>query len=664
MLLIYIPNVKGLNFMKKIASVLLTVVLTFAMATTAFATAITFDQSTIPCIDFLDFSNDTMYWATPDENGKLPTYNPTADNASGKQYPTDAVLSNEYDTYLERLEYSLTNDNEVLHLVSKSSSPSAIAFKLGEMRHEIKIGTEAAGCAEYVKIRIRNTSSSTKMAFGWTRSGLSGWTRSVSTIDIDPNMTGWYTLTISMNSLNIDTNTSYDGSYWGAAIKDFIIFPFGYSAYGSTFEGYEGATMDIDYIVIGSYDYVTNYKSDLEIKEESATSFTPVTLPEKTTYYIGETLDLTGLDAKIEYKDGSVEHVDTASAIYDFDNPAEKTTVTLKYGDHSFSYDVSVIGVNDIEIETMPEETTYTKANVLLNGFTPTGLTVKVNYADGTTQIKNLGQFKLEDTNFSDAGDYIITVNFYGTKTKFNIKLIDVVKFTIVPHEDLKVYYGTEVSASNFDITCIYNDGSESTLEDSLLSSYFTMSADTKIAGGNATLLAQIRNDALDINLSDTFEVKVETPTAIKVTSAPSNKNVHVDSTFDKSKVGVSYVYDDVDENGKNITAEIDSDDPDLIVNYDFSVPGITTQLKIKAANGLTTTYDQIKVREATFDAEPFVREGGTVSLLSAKFPTFWLVFIIVAAIIVVLAGIFCLLKFVFKVNFKRRKRASLDDIF
>lgn len=649
--------------MKKIVSILLTVVLMLSLAVTAYAGAITYDQNTIPCIDFMDFADDNMYWATADENGSLPTLNPTEDSK-----PTSAVLSNEYDTYLDRLSWSLTEDNEVLNVVSNSASTCGIAFKLGEFRHNINIGLESNGAAEYIKIRIRNKSSATKIAFAWTRNGLSGWTRGISTLDIDSSMTGWYTVVINIRNLNIDTNTSLDqnGTFWGAQLRDFFIFPFGFSGYGSSYEGYEGAEMDIDYIVIGSYDYVTNYKSELEIKEESATSFTPITLPEKTTYYIGEKLDLTGLQAKIEYNDGTVEYVDSASAIYDFDEPAESTTVTLKYGAYEFSYDVKVIAVEDVEIETPPESTTFNRIDILQNGFKPTGLTLKVNFADGTSQIKELNQFKLEGTTFDSAGDYIVTANFYGTKTTFTIKVIDIEKI-IVTHHDEKVYYGDELTADNFDVTCVFTDGSEVALADSGLASYFSVSCDTEIAGGDVTAYATLVNSAYNIDLATETTVTVETPVSIKVTKSPTIKTPGLDTTFNRSSITVSYIYSDTYETDKGeieqVKAPINENDPDLIINYDFSVPG-ETQLKIKAANGLTTTFDGMKVRDAVFNVEPLVREG-TVDLLAAKFPTFWLIFIIVAICVVVLVAVFCVLKFVFKVDFKRkRKRASLDDIF
>lgn len=651
--------------MKKIASIFLALLLMLSLSVSAYALVITYDQETIPCLDFMDFANDNMYWATPDEEGKYPVLNPTE---NGK--PSSPVLSNEYDTYLERLEWSLTDDNEVLHLVSTSSSACGIAFKLGEFRHNINIGLESAGAAEYIKIRIRNTSASTKIAFAWQRNGLSGWTRAISTLDIDPNMTGWYELVINMRNLNIDTNTAStrDGSFWGAQIKDFCIFPFGYSGYGSTYEGYEGASMDIDYIVIGSYDYVTNYQSDLQIKEGNATSFEPVTLPEKTTYYIGETLDLTGFQGKIDYKDGTTEYVDKAAAIYNFDEPAEKTKVTLKYGEHEFSYDVKVVGVKNIEIETLPASTTFNRIEILQNGFKPEGLTIKVNYEDDTSQIKELRDFKLENTNFPSAGDYIININFYGSKTTFTIKVTDIEKLSVVLLDD-KVYYGTKLDVSKFDVTCIFTDDSEVPLDLSGLQDYFSVECDTAIPGGKTTAYAKLVNSAYNIDLTTKIPITVQTPIGIKVTKAPSLKFVPVDATFDPStsKMNVSYVYADKVENDKGemeqVTAVINSDDPDLIVNYDFSVPGVTTSLKIKAANGLTTTYD-MKVRDATFDVEPTAHEG-TVSLLSAKFPTFWLVFIIVAAVIILLVAVFCVLKFVLKVDLKlKRKRASFDDIF
>ena len=52
---------------------------------------------------------------------------------------------------------------------------------------------------------------------------------------------------------------------WSSSLKEFGIFPFGFSSGKSDeCEAYVGAEMEIDYIVIGSYDYVTAYQSTLE----------------------------------------------------------------------------------------------------------------------------------------------------------------------------------------------------------------------------------------------------------------------------------------------------------------------------------------------------------------------------------------------------------------
>jgi hypothetical protein len=124
----------------------------------------------------------------------------------------------------------------------------------------------------------------------------------------------WETYIINMPTANINTNydellpvnstTGEVGSRWGGDLEALILIPFGYDVTDGT-GAYPGAEIDIDYVVLGSLDYVTNYKSELELKEESITKLELVKAPEKKDYYVGESLDLEGLELKATYKDGT-----------------------------------------------------------------------------------------------------------------------------------------------------------------------------------------------------------------------------------------------------------------------------------------------------------------------------------------------------------------------
>ena len=82
------------------------------------------------------------------------------------------------------------------------------------------------------------------------------------TIDILPNSDEWQTIIISMveGTKNNPYNTT-NGNTWTTYLKQFAIYPFGY---GADCEATVGAEMEIDYVVIGSFDFVTSYQSELE----------------------------------------------------------------------------------------------------------------------------------------------------------------------------------------------------------------------------------------------------------------------------------------------------------------------------------------------------------------------------------------------------------------
>ncbi len=621
-------------------------------ATSVFAKSVLVtDSNGIVNVDFLDFSEGTNDWAAYNEEtgaweGILKKNPEDDDFRTAGAY---LLYASDDAEHYSHLNWSLEEGGEVLKLVAKDTNKySGMPFSLDAFAADIPIGKESSNQAEYVKIRIRNSSSSTKIGFGFIPQWTNSLSRSISVLDIDANMSGWTTYTFSMQQLCYDQRG--EDASWGGMLKSFYVFPFGY---GDQSEVYEGAMMEIDYVVIGSYEYVQTYESALEKKENSATAFEAITLPSKTTYYTGDKIDLSGLSAKITYADGTTETVSSAAAVYNFETEGT-TTVKLVYGKQSISYDVTIVGVESVSVATQPEAKSFKKTDVLMNGFTPTGLSIKVDYKDGTSQIKELGEFNIEETDFDQVGDYIITANFFGTKTTFNIKLIDIAEFSFTPNFD-KLYYGTEINADSFDISCVYTDGSSESLADTGLAQFLVLTYNTKIAGGTTLATATINNAAYGLNLSQNIELTVETPVALEVNAKQAIASYNVDAKINTTGLKVSYKYAD------NETANVDVTDPVLKLKYDFSAPGTAT---VKVVSGNLSDSYEVKVKDASFLVDP-AEATGTISLLKAKFPTGLLALIIIIAIVVVFGGLFCYLKFVKKVSFKpKRKRASLDDIF
>jgi hypothetical protein len=684
--------------MKKFLAFFLAITVVFsmtAMFTTVGASGV--DAKSIPYIDYLDFSSSKNQWAEKDDNDpekyKYTSF-VTADllpdaNGTPKYFPHALYHSG------SGLEYEFLQDNnEVIRLTAKDTNNPYIAFEVDKLG-SYSAGSENNGKMEYVKIRFKNNSPSTKLTFMGSdiyKGTNSLDSRATATIDIEPNSSEWQTITISMveGTMNSRNNSDAGKSTWFANLKSFAIYPFGYNKDNEAIVN-DKYYMEIDYVVLGSKDYVDSYQSELEKKELAAESFDWVTKPAKTEYFLGENIDLTGFEANIKYVDGSgysdmVANGNSVSAVYNFDKPDDatpdakswKSTITLKYGVHELKYDVTVYDIEKIEFEYETDEATdvtnkvYDRVAILQAGdFTPTGIKVKVTYAkndkDGKpiTAIKEMYEVTLDGTDFSETVEltngyyeYLVTITYHtATPLYLPVKLIEVSELVVTPVADKadKIYYGTPIDSSYFDIVCKYTNGDTKPLADSGLASYLSVSGNTKTTGGETPITLKLENSAYDVHVNTVYNVTVQTPTDISV-KLPSGITYNVDKSIPANDFTVKYTY------AGGHTETIDKDDPNLVFNYDTSAPGENLKGVVKIGNkSAEFTYT---VNEAKFKVDPLVRDGSKVELLASKIPTSLIVSLVCLAVVLVLVGGWALLKFVFKVDFKRKKRVSLDDIF
>ena len=382
--------------------------------------------------------------------------------------------------------WSFTEDGEALHFESTDNSPyPGIAFSIDLARDGLMpIGRESGKKAEYVKIRVRNLSSCDQMTFGFiTNNTNNGNFVSATISELTEDMDGktyessgeWVTYTFSMYELNMNTNydeliydplTQTPSSRWGSNLLELVIFPFGYDVTDGT-GNYAGAAMDIDYIVVGSEEYVRSYQSALEVKESNVQSLELLRAPDKKTYYVGEALDLSGLELKATYADGTVEMLNSAGAsVSTF--VEEEDSVTLKYGNYSVSFPVTVIGITSIEMAEIPEDKIFEVAD-LEYGFNSEGYRIQVNYADGTHKISDEYSTELSNSRFEFAVDFsaqTVDVYYLGKSTTFEIIIDTPVDLEITAdgifHCYRYSYYETPAPRYGFfSINLIYSDGSK-----------------------------------------------------------------------------------------------------------------------------------------------------------------------------------------------------------
>lgn len=223
------------------------------------------DLSKIAKINYLDFRPKMNKWAEKDADGNYvhtffgdKDYVDENGNPGGDHYPFAL-----YNDSVKGVNYKFTNYGETLKLTATDANNPGIAFELS-LFNTYFIGPEEREGAEYVKIRFKNHSSSTKLTFmGYYQGRLDA--RATATIDIEPNSDEWQTITISMvEGTTNSANNFTKRNAWLSYLKEFAIYPFGYN---KDCEATVGAEMEIDYVVIGSKQYVESYFSALEQAE-------------------------------------------------------------------------------------------------------------------------------------------------------------------------------------------------------------------------------------------------------------------------------------------------------------------------------------------------------------------------------------------------------------
>ena len=647
--------------MKKLLSVLFTVIFVFAAVTVITSAAyIQKDADGIYQTNFLDFTKDTNdLWASYDEETGSWKCDITFNSY---EQPEDAdgnligPYVRDYSSFSAR-SWSLIENGEVLHLeCTVSSVYPGISFIIDEYHTNAMVVGSASGStpkAEYVKIRVRNHSTADQITFAFCHGSTNQFKfmeKSLSELTVDVNgkryaSSGeWQTYIFSMATINMETNYGdllYDSDdpeatpthCWSGGISEFLIFPFGYNVTDGT-GAYPGAAIDIDYIVIGSLDYVTNYKSALEVKEESISKLELIKAPTKTSYRVGEALDLDGLELKATYKDGTSEILNTASANVATFSTVDAKEVTLSFGSERVSFPVSVTGISSIEVIEEPESKIYEAAE-LEDSFVTDGFKFKVNYTDGSFNDT------LPATIFRYTGDFVtpgvktISANYFTESVDFEIEVMNVTDLEITA--PTKAYrYGNVADIADFGVTLVFGNGEKIASGDATTEFEYTVTLDTKVPGeAVATIVAT--NTTYDITITKEVTVNVEVPTEIVVTKEPNKLVYQPGDEFDPEGMTVALVYADgkqIKLDAADYTCRVDTSEPgEKRVSVRSAIEGLDlrTNLNITVEGEVVTPTTPTNTSATT--TAPKTSDGGVSPIIFVVIG----VVVVAAAVVVVL---------------------------
>nr|MCR5483987.1 bacterial Ig-like domain-containing protein [Clostridiales bacterium] len=189
------------------------------------------------------------------------------------------------------------------------------------------------------------------------------------------------------------------------------------------------------------------------------------TEPTKTTYYVGETLDTSGLTLTATYNNGVTQTITsgfncTPTAL----NEAGEKTISVTYDGMSTSFNVTVnqVVLLGITVKTPPTKTSYFVGDTLNTA----GLSLSAAYNNGNVETITSG-FACSPTALNESGTKTITVSYSGKTTTFTVTVNEIVISSIsVKTQPTKTSYfvGETLDTSGLTLLALYNNGNTQTV--------------------------------------------------------------------------------------------------------------------------------------------------------------------------------------------------------
>jgi len=337
---------------------------------------------------------------------------------------------------------------------------------------------------------------------------------------------------------------------------------------------------------------------NLKIYEDKISSLT-LTPPTKTSYALGEELNLDGMVAKLNYSDKSVGT--TAYTVSGYDKTkVGKQTVTVSYGDYSANFDVTVNGISSIEV-TPPTKTTYLEGQDLnTDGMVVTAVT------SDNQRITVPAGYSVIGFNKTKLGKQTITVTYQGLSTEFEVNVNSVKSIELTKPTKLEYKYGESLDTSGMSVKAIYDDN-----QSEVIKSDYSVTGYDKTKSGTQTITVTYRNQTA------TFDVTVAEPviTKFEITTPPTTTEYYVGQDLKTDGMVVTVTFED--ESTKTTTAY-------TLSGYDKNTVG--AQTVTVSYKGFSATFDvtvkevekveisDVTVEDKTYDGKPIEYSGTATS--------------------------------------------------
>lgn len=271
--------------------------------------------------------------------------------------------------------------------------------------------------------------------------------------------------------------------------------------------------------------------AELSVKVIGVNGITLIANTLKTEIYVGESLDLTRVQAQVSYTNGKTEIVEASALTFGAVDTASMGTkkLAVTYKGFTAEVDITVSGVTSIVVNPGSVATSVRVFGTL----NTSGISAKAVYSNGDELPLTAAQLTVGTIDTATAGVKQLTVSYAGVSTQVEITVVGVKSIVVLDGLKSEILVGEALDTSALRVTVTYTDD---TAEIKSASELSVGQIDTATAGDKTLAITYLDGEGA-------ATVKVCGPVGIEVEGVPLY--VVAGETPDLSAMKVYLVYGD-----------------------------------------------------------------------------------------------------------------------
>ena len=287
--------------------------------------------------------------------------------------------------------------------------------------------------------------------------------------------------------------------------------------------------------------------------------------PNKTTYFVNEKLDITGLEVTAYFSNDTtsiVDHKDLYIPAVDMSTTGQKA-VEVRYKSKSTSFTITVNELPPVVTLVSIELSGDYKTQYLTGEeFDTTGMVITATYSDSHTENVNINEVSFSGFDSSTAGNKLVTATYQNVSTSFFVivsepVIIKLDKILISKYPTKTSYaYNEPFDPTGLEVTAYYTDGNSKVLADNA----YTLSNPDMSKDGEQDVTVTYTEDDVTRTAYFTIYVAEEIPVLESISLSGTYKTTY-------------YAGQRFDLTGLIVTAHYTNGSAREVTNYTYSSP-------------------------------------------------------------------------------------------